>query len=170
MPVAVQIGLALAGVFVATMIAIIIVQRVVGEAKMRMIALGLAGLMLWIVPAGAQDLLVEKASGAGPTDLSIVNRDAAPITITRIEVNRRADETCNLVPVDGDFGVTFVRGDWEIGWTAKFKKAFGERRALAAVTLRYGDEVAAVAPSACGRVLEVQVHTDVGTGTFTFER
>lgn len=100
----------------------------------------------------------------------IVNRSNDPIYVARIVVNRRETELCTLVPVEGPDGVTMIRGDWqESEETPEMAELLGERRSVGGVELRLGDELTAVAPKACGRVVELAIHTDQGVGSFSFE-
>ena len=133
------------------------------------IAIYLALALACASPASGQDLLVEKESGRGATDIFIVNQSNVPIAISKIVINRRQTPECTLVPVEGRYGATMIRGDWnETPKTQNMVELLGERRAVSVIELVLGEELTAVSPSTCGRVIELEVFTDQGTTSFAF--
>ena len=125
--------------------------------------------LLCVSPVVGQEITVEKTAGPGPTDIFIVNRSKDPLYVLRIVVNQRETELCTLVPVEGPYGVTMILGDWqESVETPEMAGLLGERQGLDGIELLLGDELTAVAPKACGSVVELAIHTDQGIGSFSF--
>ncbi len=128
------------------------------------IAFGLSG-----PGAFGADLLVEKREGAaGNTEISIVNRGDAVVSIRGATINRSSDPACQLLAWQTSIGQTLTRSDFKenvADWIA------ADYEWIPAIDLTFGGEVDGVVFRGCGRVLQVDVWYADETGeTFTFDR
>jgi hypothetical protein len=134
---------------------------------MRAVLAGLAMALLATGTAAAADLIVEKSVQAnGNTELAIVNRNSAPVSIYKLVINDRTEQMCTLLPVKSDYGSSFRRGDL---FTNPDLVRFDDQKPLTEIVLPLGGEVSAGSYRDCGRVLLVFIYTSDGDEVWQFE-